>query len=286
MKDLCKKKFGKLTAEAFSNGKWKCVCDCGNAKEVATGNLTSGSVKSCGCLVKEIGSSRRIPVNPGDIYETKYGKLEVIEELDKVGQFRIFSFKCFCGTIFSARLNGVKTGNTGSCGCIAKAKASELNKSHGLSGSLVHKRWKSMLTRATNPNIINAHNYTGRGIGVCERWKKFENFLEDMGEILDEKLTLDRIDNDKGYYKENCRWATAREQNRNKERAGKVKGVVQLKSGNWRVFIATDECRNKHVGMFKTYEEACLARRAAETKYWSKEGALKPTENDPKGTSS
>lgn len=74
--------------------------------------------------------------------------------------------------------------------------------------------WDSMLQRCTNENQKHYNNYGGRGIGVCDRWLLFKNFIEDMG-LRPFGLSLDRIDNSKGYYKENCRWADKKTQQRN-----------------------------------------------------------------------
>jgi hypothetical protein len=72
-----------------------------------------------------------------------------------------------------------------------------------------------MIQRCTDPGASGYERYGGAGITVCERWLKFENFLEDMGE-RPEGTTLDRQENDKGYSKENCQWSTRREQARNR----------------------------------------------------------------------
>lgn len=74
--------------------------------------------------------------------------------------------------------------------------------------------WDSMIQRCNNPKATKYNNYGGRGITHDPSWFKFVNFLKDMGE-RPEGLTLDRIDNEKGYCKENCRWASYEEQNRN-----------------------------------------------------------------------
>ncbi len=81
--------------------------------------------------------------------------------------------------------------------------------------SKTYRSWSSMKRRCNAPKGKNWENYGGRGIKVCERWLKFENFLEDMGE-RPEGLTLERIDNNEGYNPSNCRWIPLKEQARNK----------------------------------------------------------------------
>lgn len=86
---------------------------------------------------------------------------------------------------------------------------------HGKHGAPAYGVWNSMKSRCENPNVKTYPDYGGRGITICERWKKFSNFLADMGEPAP-GMTLERIDNNKGYYKENCDWATRTKQGRNK----------------------------------------------------------------------
>lgn len=89
------------------------------------------------------------------------------------------------------------------------------NATHGMSNSSAYKVWRKMKKRCSNPADKDYEKYGGRGIFVCERWQKFENFLEDMGD-RPEGLQLDRINNDGPYTLENCRWTTAQENSNNR----------------------------------------------------------------------
>jgi len=90
------------------------------------------------------------------------------------------------------------------------------NIKHGGCGSLTYARWKSMMARCYQNNAANYQYYGAKGIGVCVQWHDYPVFLSDMGECLDKTMTLDRINNDKDYQPDNCRWETQAIQNKNR----------------------------------------------------------------------
>jgi len=158
-----------------------------------------------------------------DITGVRYGRLTAIclEGRDKFG-IGLWSCNCDCGKSITVRLCSLTSEATKSCGCLNKqtraerAKTGALSRKHGLSRHPLYSSWSTMKSRCYNPNSTKYHLYGGRGIEICDRWKdSFVNFLEDMGERPN-GCSLDRIDGNKGYSPENCKWSTYSDQNRNR----------------------------------------------------------------------
>lgn len=144
----------------------------------------------------------------------QFGKLIVIRrgKNSSSGQTR-WICKCECGNTTTVFGSNLKAKRTKSCGCLSKQIATK----HGYCGTSIYTIWQNMMKRCHTPTYRDYKYYGGRGIKVCDRWHVFEFFLEDMGE-RPKGLTIDRINNDGNYCKENCRWSTWRQQTRNNSR--------------------------------------------------------------------
>lgn len=123
---------------------------------------------------------------------------------------------CSCGKITHVVGWDLKAGKAKSCGCYANDMRGTYTITHGRTETPEYVIWTDLFQRCYNKKRAAFKNYGGRGITVCERWQKFENFLEDMGTRPALDYTLDRIDNDRGYSKDNCKWSTRIEQANNK----------------------------------------------------------------------
>lgn len=129
---------------------------------------------------------------------------------------RVVLCRCSCGTKRIVNVSTLRRGKSRSCGCYRR-EWSTLNRTHGMSGTPTYQAWRHMINRCENPNDEHFDHYGGRGIKVCDRWRSsFEAFFEDMRARPPDRYSLDRIDNDRGYEPGNCRWATRKEQARNK----------------------------------------------------------------------
>lgn len=145
----------------------------------------------------------------------RFGKLTVLDfKGNNKSGVAMWLCACDCGKHKTIMGTSLRAGRSKSCGCTSQFTTKRA-KTHGMSHSRVYRIWNSMRGRCSEKSKgPERKNYYERGIRVCTRWEKFENFLADMGEPARE-LSLDRIDNSKGYAKDNCRWATKKEQANN-----------------------------------------------------------------------
>jgi len=135
------------------------------------------------------------------------GYLKPTEKSNYTKRYGIY--KCHCGNEFKAQFQHINRKLTTSCGCIKKANIRLINKqnaTHNLSKHRLYDTWKHMIQRCTNNKDKTYKNYGARGITVCKEWLDIKNFIDDMYPTYQEGLSIDRIDNDEGYSKDNCRW--------------------------------------------------------------------------------
>ena len=210
--DLTGQKFGRLTVleRAESKGKrtyWRCKCDCGNECTVVGTNLRSGHTKSCGCLVSEVK----------DLSGLKFGRLTVLNYDHKDASNKSYWLcECECGNECTVQGYLLTSGKTKSCGCLTR----ECNTTHGMCHSKIHETWTNIKQRCFNPNNKAYKNYGERGITMYTAWiddfQAFYEYVSTLEHYGEEGYTLDRENNDGNYEPGNLRWATKKEQQRNR----------------------------------------------------------------------
>lgn len=172
-------------------------------------------------------------MNKLDITGRRFGRLLAVSPTDERKNSKVvWLCRCDCGNEVLLSTTRLNTGNTKSCGCL---KAEGTRTSHGGRHTDEYRIWRHMRSRCENKRHPAFKDYGGRDIKVCARWMDFSAFFLDMGPRPSAKHSIDRIDNSRGYEPGNCRWATSKEQNRNRR----------------------DNVRFEHSGHFATLAEHC-----------------------------
>lgn len=157
-----------------------------------------------------------------DLTNQRFERLTVLKEAGRKWGGVAWLCRCDCGNEIILASKDLRFHNTRSCGCLQPQAASAANTTHGDCQN--YRRtpewniWSGMWDRCRNPNKQNYQYYGGRGIKVCDRWREFANFLEDMGRRPGPNYSIDRKDTDGNYEPNNCRWVTQNTQLRNRRK--------------------------------------------------------------------
>lgn len=210
-------------------------------------------------MLKVIGNSGKIFNVKRDLTNEKFGKLTVIGFNSKIGYMNLWNCLCICGEKTVVYQSNLITRKTKSCG----SPACKNIITHGMSRNRIYEVWEQIIQRCTNANHVAYNYYGGRDIKVCDSWLKFENFYKDMGEPPTKKHQIDRIDTNKNYSKDNCRWATISINSHNvRSHEGSIsnyKGVtIRCDKKKWIGQIGKDGI-HYHLGSYATEKEAAYA---------------------------
>ena len=151
-----------------------------------------------------------------DLTGQRFGKLIVVKEDGKIGEYTAWLCKCDCGKMKRVRINALRSGSTKSCGCGVGEMARKRTIKYSVRNNKLYHVWYGMVDRCKNPKHKFYHRYGGRGICVCDEWIDYDMFATwALANGYKEGLSIDRINNDGNYEPSNCRWATTKEQHNN-----------------------------------------------------------------------
>lgn len=211
---------------------------------------------------------------PKEMVGKVFHRLTVLEELkERKGGNVCYECECVCGNIVKVKGKYLRNGDTKSCGCLNIEKITQQgyqNKKHGFSNLPEYNVYIGMISRCTNKNNKRYYRYGARGIDVCDRWmESFENFYKDMGGRPFKGAQLDRIDNDKGYSLENCRWATAFENSMNRNVSYNEDRNVYKRSGGY--YAQVPRSRDKKIYKRFSYVSPTIQEAREIRDLWLKE---------------
>jgi hypothetical protein len=180
--------------------------------------------------------------------QQRFTRLLTISQIDE----NTWQCLCDCGVILNVSCKSLLTEERKSCGCLRKDRQRESVLKHGESKTPIYIVWDGMRQRCLNPNHMHYSSYGGRGITICKDWENvlvFKSWVESTGYV--KGATLDRIDNNQGYFPENCRWATRKDQANNRRNTryvtykGETKTIAQW-ADQFKVCWETMAYRVKH----------------------------------------
>jgi len=155
----------------------------------------------------------------------KFERLTVLKRVEKQNRKNSYwECLCDCGNKKIVRRQHLLSGNVRSCGCLAKEVSSRVHTKHGLEHTKAYRAWRGMISRCYKKTADSYYLYGGRGVTVCNRWKKsIISFYNDMGECP-KNMSIERIDTNGNYCTDNCKWATIEEQANNKRNTIRIYG--------------------------------------------------------------
>lgn len=164
-----------------------------------------------------------------DLTNNIFNSFLVIKYLGVSKKGNVWQCRCECGTILELTTGYLREPKLRHCGC----KYVNWSTTHSMSNTRIYRIWCAMISRCHNPNVRNYTNYGGRGITVCDEWRNsFETFYDDMIDGYSDDLSIDRINNNGDYIKENCKWSTRIEQSRN------------TRNNSWHTIDGITKCKN------------------------------------------
>lgn len=210
------KRMPKIDGDKDLHIKYLCRCDCGNTIIARSNSLRKGWTTSCGCKLREYK----------DITGRRFERLVALEYVGKgSSNASLWRCKCDCGKESIVRESNLQSGKTKSCGCYDRDRTKDANTKHGLYGTRLYRIFKGMKYRCYNSNADEYPHYGGKGVIVCEEWRKDVSKFYEWAVLhgYRENLTIDRIDPNGNYEPSNCQWVTLEENTRNVRKENFVK---------------------------------------------------------------